>query len=125
MKKIFSALLLGVFVFTIFSASAMAQSGDGSGTPGSSGSKVIINIIKVDTFSQLVEQLISDVVVIAFPFLILAFIYVGFLFVQAQGNADKIGEARSALLWTVVGAFILLGSWGFSKVLENTVKTLQ
>jgi hypothetical protein len=41
---------------------------------------------------------------------ILMLVFVGFKFVTAQGEPGKITEARQMLLWTVVGALILLGA---------------
>jgi hypothetical protein len=51
-------------------------------------------------------------------------VYVGFLFVAAQGNAEKISSARSALVWTIIGGLLLLGASAIELVIEATVKTL-
>ena len=55
---------------------------------------------------------------------ILMLVYVGFLFVVAQGNESKISEARNALLWTVIGALILLGAQAISLGIQATVTSL-
>jgi hypothetical protein len=52
-------------------------------------------------------------------------IYVGFLFVTARGEPGKITAARQALLWTVVGALILLGAEAISAGIQATVKALS
>ena len=52
-------------------------------------------------------------------------IYVGYLFVVAQGSSDKITEARQALLWTVVGALILLGAQAISLGIQATVAAIS
>lgn len=122
-KKIFVGLILAFLVMP-FTASAINGTTHGTPAPDLTISKKLENPIKAESFSDLVATLIDYVITILFPFLVIAFIYVGFLFVQAQGKEDKIIEAKSAFLWTVVGAFILMGAWGFSKVLESTVKTL-
>jgi hypothetical protein len=104
------------------------SSSNGSSNPVTGSSPVIntqlTNPIKAKSFSELIGMLISSVIYILSPFLVLAFVYVGFLFVQAQGNGTKLKEAKDAFLWTVVGAFIFMSAWGFSKILESTVKTL-
>ena len=51
-------------------------------------------------------------------------VYVGFLFVAARGNEEKISSARSALVWTVVGGLILLGASAISAVIQATVGTI-
>lgn len=56
---------------------------------------------------------------------ILMLVWVGYLFVVAQGNSEKIAEARHALLWTLIGALILLGAKAISFGIEATVKALS
>jgi len=55
---------------------------------------------------------------------VLAILYSGFKFVIAQGKPKEIEEARSGLLWVLVGALILLGAVGISKALESTVNSI-
>lgn len=56
---------------------------------------------------------------------ILMLVYVGFLFVTAQGNSTKISAAREMLLWTVVGALILLGAKAIAISIKATVQALS
>lgn len=56
--------------------------------------------------------------------LVLALVWVGFLFVFAQGAEEKIRDARSALLWTVLGGLLLLGAKAISLVIQSTVEAL-
>jgi hypothetical protein len=51
-------------------------------------------------------------------------VFVGFKFVTAQGSDTKIVEARQMLLWTVVGALILLGAKAIQEGIIATVKAL-
>ena len=129
MKKVATVLLAFSFIVAPVSVFAAAPTGGTGGGAMSGGSanvdEKIHNPINTDTFSAFVGQLISTIITVLFPFLVLAFIYVGFLFVQAQGNTTKLEEARSALTWTVVGAFIMMAAWGFSKVLEATVRGFE
>ena len=37
-------------------------------------------------------------------------VYVGILFLLARGEADKVAEARNALLWGIVGVAIIFGA---------------
>lgn len=131
MKKVLTGMVIAPLFFVGVSVFAQGMSGQtGSGEmSGTTGGILDINTklenpIKARSFSELIGMLISSVVYILSPFLVLAFVYVGFLFVQAQGNGTKLEEAKSAFLWTVVGAFILMSAWGLSKVLESTVKSL-
>lgn len=56
---------------------------------------------------------------------VLMLVYVGYLFVVARGEPGKITEARSALLWTVVGALILLGSQAIAMAIQATVQAIS
>ena len=56
---------------------------------------------------------------------ILMTVFVGYKFVAARGEPGKITEARSALLWTVVGALILLGSQAIAIGIRATVQALS
>lgn len=96
------------------------------GTPfGASGvSTPLANPIKFNTFSEFVAQVTKTAVDILMPFVVLAFIWSGFLFVRAQGNEKELEEAKSAIKWSIVGAFILLGAWGFAQIIGTTIKTI-
>jgi hypothetical protein len=78
----------------------------------------------INSLNDLLGAILRAVVEIGTIILVLALVYVGFLFVVAQGNEEKIRNARSALLWTVVGGLILLGATAIKAVIEATVKTL-
>jgi len=67
------------------------------------------------------NAIIDAIVQLGAIILVLAIIYVGFKFVTAQGNEEKIREARGALVWTVIGGLILLGAEAISIVIQQTV----
>lgn len=78
----------------------------------------------IDSLPEFMTAILRAVVTLGSIVLTLAIIYVGFLFVKAQGNAEQISAARSALLWTVIGGLILLGAETVGLVIENTVESL-
>lgn len=68
---------------------------------------------------------IVDVVVQYGALLIVFFIvFAGFKFVTAQGNSEKISEARKMLTWIVVGAFVLLGVYVIRAAICGTIAQL-
>lgn len=81
--------------------------------PGASVSSFLLSILNIITTT------IGPVIVI------LMLVFVGFKFVTAQGEPGKITEARQMLLWTVVGALILLGAEVIAIGIEATVKALS
>lgn len=86
--------------------------------------KQLCNPIKYDTFSQFVEAVTEVAVKVLLPFVVLAFIYTGFLFVKAQGKPGEIEAAQTSLWYSVIGALILFGAWGFAQIIGTTVTTL-
>lgn len=79
---------------------------------------------KYDTFSLFVAAVIHAAVDILLPFVVLAFIWSGFLFVRAQGKDTELTEAKKAIWWSIIGAFILFGAWGFAQIIGTTVSTI-
>lgn len=77
-----------------------------------------------DTFPKFVAMVTKTAVNILIPFIVLAFVYSGFLFIKAQGNPETLKEAKSALWWSVVGAFILLGAYAFAQIIGDTISTI-
>lgn len=71
------------------------------------------------------NKILAFVIKIGTVVVILMMVLVGYKFVAAQGAPDKIKEARDMLLWTVVGALILLGSQAIAKGIEATVRALS
>jgi hypothetical protein len=69
-------------------------------------------------------NILKAIVLLLTPVVVIMMLYAGFLFVSAQGNAEKIGEAKKALLTTLAGAAIVLGAQGFAIILKNTVTCL-
>lgn len=57
--------------------------------------------------------------------IIILIVYIGFLFVTARGEPGKITAAKEALMWTVVGALILLGAQAISLGIQATVTSLS
>lgn len=96
---------------------------EGSG-PCKLGSGKICNPINADSIPELIRIILEGVIKIGIPIIALAIIYCGFLFVSAQGKPEAITKAKSALLYTLVGSAILLGSWAIAKLISETVLAL-
>lgn len=58
-------------------------------------------------------------------FVVLMLVYVGFLFVKAQGKDSELASARQALLYTLVGALILLGAQALAAGIQATTQALS
>ncbi|MDQ1299923.1 MAG: hypothetical protein QG636_591 [Patescibacteria group bacterium] len=100
---------------------------DGSTNPGcGSESGGLVNPLKeVCSLDDFLKAILGGIIDIGTIILIMMLVYVGFLFVAARGNAEKIQSAKSALVWTVIGGLILLGAKSIQMVITETVKTLS
>ncbi len=87
-------------------------------------SGTICNPIKANTITGFIKVLLEGVLRIGIPIVALAIIYCGFLFVAARGNSEKLSKAKDSLLYTLIGAAILLGSWAIALMIANTVTAL-
>lgn len=96
----------------------------GSGNTANEGSSKLENPLNVSSLPELLNAILRGVVEIGAILLTVMIVYVGFLFVAAQGNEEKIRSARSALVWTVIGGLILLGASAISAVIQATVGTI-
>lgn len=76
------------------------------------------------TLDELLVAVLDAIIAIGVVVITIMIVYVGFLFVVAQGNEEKIRSARSALMWTVIGAVILLGARVIAGVISSTVDAL-
>jgi ABC-type uncharacterized transport system permease subunit len=84
----------------------------------------LVNPLNASSLTDLLQEILNYVVQIGSIFLTLALIYIGFLFVQARGNPEKVGKARNALLWTVIGGLLLLGASALATVITSTISNL-
>lgn len=124
MNKKFSKLyFLLAFAFLLPAISfASTVTGEPSDTGVSTTSAKIINPIKgIDNINDFIKIILQGAIKIGIPIIALAIIYSGFLFVQARGNPEAIKEAKSALMYTLIGAAILLGAWAIAQLISNTI----
>lgn len=120
----------------IQTSGSAGSSGNSTGltSPGSAGqsgntvgqSTTLINPLKGGaSIESFLRSILAFVVRIGSIVVILMLVLVGYKFVTAQGEPGKISEARQMLLWTVVGALILLGAQAIATGIEKTVQALS
>jgi len=77
-----------------------------------------------DCLAAFLLNILDFVINIGSIVVILMLVLVGFKFVVARGSDTKITEARTMLLWTVIGALVLLGSKAIALGVQATVSAL-
>lgn len=94
-------------------------------SPASSNGTGLVNPLKnITDLPTLLKAILGALVDIGTVVLILAFIWIGFMFVRAQGKPEELKKARSAFVWTIIGGLILLGAQAISMVIQSTVSNL-
>lgn len=131
----FALLTLFAGLFGTFALSAHAQSVQTGNPPGSSvttgnppgqqtGGQTLVNPLKYDTLDSLLTAVLKAAIQIGSIVLTLALVWVGFKFVAARGNEEKIRAAKTALMWTIIGGLILLGATAIQTVITSTVSNI-
>lgn len=73
---------------------------------------------------EFLQKIVDFIIKIGSVVIILMMVFIGFKFVTAQGDPGEIGKAREMLLYTVIGALLLLGAKAISLGIEATVRAL-
>lgn len=96
----------------------------GENPQSSASGATLTNPLRAGSLPELLTIVLEAIVQIGSILLVLALVWVGFLFVMAQGAEEKIRDARGAFVWTVIGGMLLLGAKAISEVIQATVQTL-
>ncbi len=85
----------------------------------------LCNPLAYTDLTTFLQQLLKIVAQIGFPVIILFIVYIGFLFISAEGKPEKLKTARSYLFWAIVGSLIVIGAQALSLAIQATVNQLQ
>ena len=125
-KKNWYKVALAVFMFAILVLPVLSFAQVIGGPPIDTQGKIVnpLGGNGPDTIPAFIKILLQGILKIGIPIIALAIIYCGFLFVKAQGVPEEITKAKDALLYTLIGAAVLLGSWAIAELIANTVLVL-
>lgn len=121
-KKNLLALLIVAFMFFI----PVALIHSDQNPPENEGK--IINPLGANgpqSIPAFIHDVLIGVVKIGIPIIALAIIYCGFLFVAARGKPEAITKAKDALLYTLIGAGLLLGAWAIANLIVDVIGNLN
>lgn len=133
MKKIILIILLTILITPSFSYAAEPVGGTGTPPPvGGTGNPPkattdnktfakLQNPLNADSIEDVVFLSVDIAMYLGMAFAILSIIFVGFKFVAAQGNEDKLKEAKSWLLWIVIGLAVLISARVIVDIVRNTL----
>ena len=80
---------------------------------------------KINNLPSFIYMILDLAFQIGAIFSVLAIIYVGFLFVSARGDPEKLKIARTAFLYTVIGIAVLLGAVLIATVIQSTISNVS
>lgn len=83
------------------------------------------NPLAVSTINDAIKLFMGVIIRIALPLIIIMFIWSGLTFVFARGNPRKIDEAKNILLFTIIGALLILGAWTITNAIVGTVNSIM
>jgi len=81
---------------------------------------VIDNPLKVETFQELINVIITAIFNIALLIAPLMFIISGFYWLTAAGNPARLKTAQDIIKWTIVGLIIIIASKGIIALFKST-----
>lgn len=127
--KIFKNIILNLslFVFVVLPVVVSAQATTQPPPPSQTSINISIpnpTNAGSDVMSIIRAVLTNVIMPIAAVAVVFWIIWAGFNFITAQGNPAKIEVAKRRLLWSLIGAGVLLGAVGISAVVENTIRAL-
>jgi len=94
----------------------------GGTTGGSSGGGTNLeNPLQVSSLWDFIEAVLGWIVKIGAVIVGVFFVISGFKFVAAQGNEEKLSDAKRGFVYTVIGAALLLGAWTLATIISSTV----
>ncbi len=129
----FSFLILIISPISVFGQTSLGggsnanPSSTGGGSNTSAPSITLDNPLgnNVQDIPTLVEKILDIALTIGVPIIALAIIYSGYLFIAAQGNKDKLQEAKQTLLYVFIGAAILLASYAIANAIVDTIAAIR
>lgn len=121
-----------VFGVMLVAPLAFADPSTGGGGPTTGGgtdiTTKIVNPLGENgpqTIPDFIKLVITIVLYVGIPIVALFIIYTGFLFVEAQGNPEKLTKAKKSLMYTLIGAALLLGAFVIAQAIGATVDEIK
>lgn len=77
----------------------------------------------IDSIDKLITTISDYILTLIAGLAVIMFIYAAILFLTSAGNEGKLGKAKSALFWAIVGAAISLAGKGLIAVINAVIGT--
>lgn len=77
------------------------------------------------TLLGFLEKTLRAFINLLIPIIVLFFLITGLMFILARGNPAKLATAKTAFLYTTIGAGVVLGAWALAQLVSNTINAIQ
>jgi hypothetical protein len=113
-KKIFTAAVaaLGMIIIPLHTVLADAST---------CAPNTLCNPLNVSSIQDVLYLIVNIATYIGVILAVLALIWVGFRFIAAQGNPEKLKEARGFFYAVIIGIAILIGANAIVTIMKNTL----
>lgn len=102
----------------------VTDTGGSSNTNASPDVQLINPLTGGANLESFLMSILSFIIRIGAIAIVLMLVFVGYKFVAAQGNPGEIEAAKKMLLWTLIGALILLGAQAIAAAIKATVMAI-
>lgn len=136
-NKVFAGSVAGLLlifsmtfaVSPVFANQHQGATGGLSGVGVSAGTPSPRNTIQnplsgISTVSQFVEAILKGILAIGMPVAVFFIVLSGFRFIAAQGNQEKLSDAKNNFMWTIIGVAIFIGAWTLATLIASTLKQI-
>lgn len=108
MKKLFLTLLTGSFLFpTIVGAQYQPPEP---------------TVTSPDQFIVLLESVLGYMWAILGILVVIMLLFAGFKFITAQGDDEKVNDARKMVMWSLVGIVVMVLAAGIMQLIQNFIQ---
>jgi hypothetical protein len=122
LKFFLFSLSLGL-VLALGPISALAQTGT---QPATNNIQISFqNPLKSPDLDSLISDIVAIIIYIAVPVMGLYIMYVGFLYVKAQGQPNAIKEANENLKGVLIGSAVILGAGTILTIIQGTINAIK
>ncbi len=110
-RCIFKSLVFAILIVAALQAQAVATDPQ-------------FGVFPAGSFGDILRGIAQWVANIGIPVVAFFIILTGFKFVAAQGNEEKLKEAKQMLVWTLVGAAVVMGSVAIANMIIKFAESL-
>ena len=93
--------------------------------PVATGNTIITDPLGNVTIYEFIAKALGVAVQILVPLIVIFYVITGLMFITARGAPEKLKIAKMALLYTTIGAAVVLGAWVLAQMIGDTINAIK